>query len=57
MARFDRLSVADKMRVIELVNQADSADLLSRINDKLADLDLRMRDVADWFRNSKVYFP
>ena len=56
-ADFDLLPVPDKMRVIELVNQSDSATNLASIATAVDSIDDQLRIVAEWFKNSKVYYP
>ena len=54
-ASFDLLSIPDRMRVIELVNQTDAVSILSTIEDRIDRIDDHLVKVADWFRCSRTY--
>lgn len=54
-ASFDALPPADKMRIIELVNQGDAVDELRQIREGIGNLDHELTKVGDWFKNSKLW--
>jgi len=62
MARFENLPPADRIAIVGLVNQSDLiaetarvADNLAEIEKQLANCDVELTKVGDWFRCSRVY--
>lgn len=56
-ACFDALSVPDKMRIVELVNQCDMIEAVAELKVGFDNIDHELTAIGDWFRNSKVYYP
>lgn len=61
-AEFDAVPVADKMRIIELCNQANAFTAIVHIRDSLEKIegyidriDDNIAKVGDWFKYSKTY--
>lgn len=54
---FDQLGPEARIQVIGLVAQGDIIEELGHLKTALDDLYQPIDKIADWFRNSKVYYP
>lgn len=52
-AVFEQLGPESRIQVIQLVNQSDTAEMLSKIHDVLNDIEVDFRAVGEWFRVSR----